>query len=155
MVGVVALLVEQRGPVGLGLGRASVSARGAGRPRRPSLGDELGPLDEGVDHLVLGHDRDDLALDEQVAPLAAGGDAEVGLAGLARAVHHAAHHRDLDRDASARRAPSWASLGDLDDVDLGPAARRAGDQVEVRALPQAERLEQLAPGLGLLDRDRR
>ena len=49
------------------------------------LVDELGPLDERVDHLVLGHDGDVATLDEQVAALVAGGDAEVGLAGLARA----------------------------------------------------------------------
>ena len=44
------------------------------------------------------------------------------------------------------------AVGDLDHVDLGPAARRAGDEVEALALAQAERLEQLAAGAGLLDR---
>ena len=47
---------------------------------------------------------------------------------------------------------SCASLGDLDHVDLGPAARRAGDEVDVLALAQAHRLEQLATGARLLDR---
>ena len=41
---------------------------------------------------------------------------------------------------------------DVDHVDLGAAARRAGDEVEALALAQAERLEQLAAGLRLLDR---
>ena len=31
----------------------------------------------------------------------------------------------------------WALLGHLDHVDLGPAARRAGDEVEALALAQA------------------
>ena len=103
------------------------------------------------DHLVLGHDGDVAALDEQVAALVAGGDAEVGLAGLARAVDDAAHHGDLQRQlplAERLHRP----LGDVDHVDLGPPARRAGDEVDVLALAQAERLEQLAPGPRLLDR---
>ena len=52
------------------------------------------------------------------------------------------------------RSPNaaWRRLGDVDHVDLGPAAARAGDQVEVLALAQAQRLEQLAPGPRLLDR---
>ena len=47
---------------------------------------------------------------------------------------------------------SWAALATADHVDLGPAARRAGDEVEALALAQPQRLEELAPGLGLLDR---
>ena len=64
----------------------------------------------------------DLALHEQVAPLAAGGDAEVGVARLAGPVHDAAHHRDLERDlAVAERG--LRVVGHLDHVDLGPPAR--------------------------------
>jgi uncharacterized protein YjbI with pentapeptide repeats len=36
-----------------------------------------------------------------VAPLVAGGDPEVGLARLTRAVHHAPHHGDADRRLQA------------------------------------------------------
>ena len=115
------------------------------------LVDELGPLDERLDHLALGHDGDVGALDEQVAALVAGGDAEVGLARLARPVDDAAHHRDLQRQlAIAERL--HRPVGDVDHVDLGAAAARAGDQVDVLALAQAERLEQLAAGACLLDR---
>ena len=49
---------------------------------------------------------------------------------------------------------AWAGFGDRDDVDLGPAARGAGDQVEALAFTQAERLEEGAGGLGFLDRVR-
>ena len=107
-----------------------------------------------VDHLVLGHDGDVAALDEQVAALVAGRDADVGVARLARAVDDAAHHRDLQRDLPiAERLHGL--LGDGDHVDLGPAAGRAGDEVDVLALPQAHDLEQLAPRPGLLRPDRR
>ena len=50
------------------------------------LVDELGPFDEGVDHLVLGNDHDVLALHEQVAALVARSNAEIGIAGLSRPV---------------------------------------------------------------------
>ena len=86
-----------------------------------------------------------------MAALVAGRDAEVGVARLARAVDDAAHDRDLQRDlAVAERLHRL--LGDLDHVDLGAAARRAGDQVDVLALAQTHGLEQLAAGPRLLDR---
>ena len=47
---------------------------------------------------------------------------------------------------------SCARPGDVDHVDLGATAARAGDEVDVLALAQAHRLEQLATGAGLLDR---
>ena len=130
---------------------ASVGVDPGDRRLGAVLVDELGPLDERLDHLGLGHDGDVATLDEQVAALVAGGDAEVGLARLARPVDDAAHHRDLQRDlAVAERL--HRPVGDVDHVDLGPPARRAGDQVDVLALAQAERLEQLAAGARLLDR---
>ena len=46
--------------------------------------DAHGLLDEGLDDLRLGHGLDDLALDEDLPLAVARGDAEVGLAGLAR-----------------------------------------------------------------------
>ena len=101
----------RRGPSRPRARPASVSAR-ATAASTPCSCDELGPLDERVDHLVLGHDGRRSALDEQVAALVAGGDAEVGLAGLARAVHDAAHDRDLERDlalAEGVHAPRLAT----------------------------------------------
>src|SRR4051794_25317950 len=93
-VGVAPLLVQQRGPVGLRFGcRLGI---GLGQRRlNPLVDDELGPLPQFLDHSVLGDDRHVVALDEQVTLLAAGGDAEVGVAGLARTVHDAAHDGDL------------------------------------------------------------
>ena len=76
---------------------------------------------------------------------------EVGLARLARAVDHAAHDRDLDGQVQLLER-FLRLLGHGDDVDLGPAARGAGDEVEPLALAQAERLEQLATRPRLLDR---
>ena len=43
-------------------------------------------------------------------------------------------------------------VGDVDHVDLGAPARRAGDQVDVLAFPQTQRLEQLAAGASLFHR---
>ena len=85
-----------------------------------------------------------------MAALVAGGDADVGVAGLAGSVDDAAHHRDLQRDLAVAEG-LLGPLGDVDDVDLGPAAARAGDEVDALALAQAHRLEQRATGLGLLD----
>ena len=153
VVGVGALLVEQRGPIGVGLGRRA--RIGAGERLVHAVdGDELGPLDERVDHRVLGHDLDDLALHEQVTPMAAGGDAEIGLAGLAGTVHDATHDRDLDGDLAIAQGVLGV-VGHLDDVDLGPPARGTGDEVEALALAQAHRLEQLAPGPAPPPPDRR
>src|SRR3546814_2896030 len=77
-VGVGALVDEEGGSVlrGLagGLGGVDAGQGGFGAV----LLDELGPLHERGDHLVLGDDGDVLALDEQVAALVAGGDADVG-----------------------------------------------------------------------------
>ena len=82
---------------------------------------------------------------------APGGDAEVGFTRLARAVHHAAHHRDLQRDV-ARLERGHGVARDLDHVDLGAPAPRARDEVEALALAQPQRLEQLTARLRLLDR---
>ena len=69
-VGVGALGIEQGPPVGLGLGLGP--GVGRGQAGLDPLGHQpLGLGDQRLDHLVLGDDPDDLALDEQVAPLAA------------------------------------------------------------------------------------
>src|SRR3546814_16305147 len=89
--------------------------------------DELGPLHERGDHLVLGDDGDVLALDEQVAALVAGGDADVGVARLAGTVDDAAHHRDLQRALAVAEGPN-GPLGHRGPVALRPAAAGAGER---------------------------
>ncbi len=81
------------------------------------------------DDLRLGHGLDDLALDEDLALAVAGGDAQVGLAGLARTVDDAAHDGDAQRDRHALEA-GGDLLGQRVDVDLGAAAGRAGDDLQ-------------------------
>ena len=83
----------------------------------------------------------------------AGGDAEVRLPGLSRSVHDAAHHRDLQRDVAVGQGV-LSVVGDADHVDLGPAAARAGDEIEALALAQTQGLEQLPPRARFLDRIR-
>src|SRR3954447_7785049 len=93
------------------------------------LGDLHRLVDQRLHDLRLGYGLDDLALDEDLALAVAGGDAEVGLAGLARAVHHAAHDRDAQRDLHALQA-GGDLVGELVDVDLGAAAGRAADDLQ-------------------------
>ena len=57
--------------------------------------DQLSPLDEGIDHLVLSNHRRVAPLNEQVAPSPSGGDPKVGVPGLAGAVDDTAHDRHL------------------------------------------------------------
>ena len=85
------------------------------------LVDELGPFDEGVDHLVLGNDHDVLALHEQVAALVARSNAEIGIAGLSRPVDNTAHHSDLQRDLPLTEG-GHGVLGNGVDIDLGATA---------------------------------
>ena len=80
------------------------SSAAASRASMPSAMIRSASSTSAVDHLGLGHDAHDLALHEQVALAAAGGDAEVGFARLARSVHDAAHDRDLERDVARPRA---------------------------------------------------
>src|SRR3989449_6463814 len=98
-------------------------------------------LFRSLDDRVLGHGLDDLALDEDLALAVAGRDAEVGLAGLARAVDDAAHDGDAERHLHALQAGGHL-LGERVDVDLGTAARRAGDDLEL-AGAEGQRLEDL------------
>src|SRR6478672_11090732 len=114
------------------------------------LGQTHGLLDERLDDLRLGDGLDDLALDEDLALAVAGRDAEVGLAGLPRAVDDAAHDGDAQRHGHALE-PRGDLVGELVDVDLGATARRAGDDLELAGL-EVERLEDLVADLDLLDR---
>src|SRR5436309_2704530 len=80
----------------------------------------------------------------------AGRHAQVGLPRLAGAVDDAAHHGDPQRNGHALET-GLDLLGEGVDVDLGPAAGGAGDDLEA-ALAQVERLEDGEPDLDLLDR---
>ena len=120
---------------------ASAAAR---RASTPSATSSLGLVHQGLDHLVLGHDPDDLALDEQVT-------LRLRPAAMPRSASRASPGPLTTQPMTAtwigRLRSSSAVLGRLghgDHVDLGPPARRAGDEVEALALAQAEGLEQLA-----------
>ena len=60
-------------------------------------------------------------------------DAEVGLARLPGAVHDATHDRHLDRQVQLLER-LLGLLGHRDHVDLRPAARGTGDEVETPSL---------------------
>ncbi len=76
------------------------------------LGDLHGLLDQRLHDLGLGDGLDDLALDEDLALAVAGGDAEVGLAGLAGAVDDLAHDGDAQRTSMPSR-PAVTSSASL------------------------------------------
>jgi hypothetical protein len=99
---------------------------------------------------ALGHRLDDLALDEDLALAVAGGDSEVGLAGLARAVDDAAHDGHPQRHGQSLQA-GGDLLGEGVDVDLGATARGAGDDLQLARL-ETQRLQDLVADLDLLDR---
>src|SRR6478735_4345776 len=113
------------------------------------LGEAHGLLDERLDDLRLGHGLDDLALDEDLALAVAGGDAEIGLAGLARTVDDAAHDGHAQRHGHPLEACGHL-VGERVDVDLGATARRARDDLEL-ARSQVEALQDLDADLDLLD----
>src|SRR6266540_4753639 len=114
------------------------------------LGQQLGLVHEGVHDLGLRHGADHLAVAEDLALALAGGDADVGLACLARTVDDAAHDRHPHRRVDLGHA-LLDGVGEREDVDLGAAAGWAGDQVELLG-PQAEGAEDGVAGLDLLDR---
>ena len=113
--------------------------------------DELGPLDQRIDHLVLGDDGDIATLHEQVPAPVAGRDTEISLTGLTRAVHHAPHDRHLQRQLALTEGIHGA-LGDIDHIDLGATTRRTRNEIDVLALAKTERLEQLTARSRLLHR---
>src|SRR5262245_21903576 len=94
-----------------------------------ALGDPHGLFDQGLHDLRLGHGLDDLALDEDLALAVARRRSEVGLAGLPRTVHDAAHHRDPQGYLEPVQA-GGDRVGELVDVDLRASARRTRDDLE-------------------------
>ncbi len=113
----------------------SAPSSAAAKTSLDTLGDELLRLgDERLDHLVLRHDADDLALDEQVTLVASGRNAEVGLARLAGAVDDASHDGDLKRDAADSKA-SWARLA----TSMTSISARPHDGQAMRSRPLRSR----------------
>ena len=141
------------------LARSLAASRSAERGVDPGDGgigavlvDELGPLDERFDHLVLGHHGVTLRpltnRWPRLLPAAMPRSASRASPGPLTTQPITA---DLERDlpiAERLHRP----VGHVDHVDLGPTATRAGDEVDVLALAQTERFEQLPAGTGLLHR---
>ena len=136
------LLLDPRQPLGALGGLVLVDLDLAAVERLVDLGEE------GVDELLLRDLPQRLAVGEDQALVLGAGDAEVGVRGLADAVHRAAEHRDLDR-----LVVGLEPLLDLGDdrvhVELQAPAGRAGDQHRP-ALAQLQRLEDLPGDLDLL-----
>src|SRR6266550_557061 len=92
--------------------------------------------EQRVHELGLGIGADDLALAEDRALPHSAGDADVGVLGLTRPVHLAAHDRDLHR--CRKRAEAFlGDLGEGNEVDVRATARRARDEREA-LVPQTE-----------------
>src|SRR5579875_3594435 len=111
---------------------------------RVLVGDDLLDLQTQLTQqfvLRVGPDEGPLAVDRPFA--LAAGDPDVGHLALAGAVHHAAHHGDLHRRA-VLLGDRFDHPSQVDDLDLGAPARRAGGDLEA-LLPDPERLED-APG---------
>ena len=135
------MIVEGRGskaatprrPMSIGLGRLR------SLDLRRLLLDQLDQVvdDVGILQPMVRHARDiDL-----VRAVAAAGEADVGLARLARAVHDAADHRHRHRRGDVGDA-LLQRLDGADHVVLLARAGRAGDEVDA-AMAQAERLQHL------------
>src|SRR5690554_36608 len=130
----------------LAAGDYRLAERGIGHRRRNAI--RL--LDQRGDDVRLGNCLDDLALDEDLALAVAGCDTQVGFASLPWAVDDTAHDGHPQRHAHALKA-----LGDLIgervDVNLGPSATGAGDDLEL-PLAQVQRLQDLQADLHLFNR---
>ena len=154
VVGVVALLGEER-PGGPPRPRPRrLGRRRPGAPRSPRRRSSR-PRRRARRPSRLRGRRGRSCPDEQVALVLAGGDAEVGVAGLARAVHDAAHHRHLERDLAAPRAPPAACLA----TAITSISARPHDGQAIRSSPLRSRSpsasSSLRPATRLFDRDRR
>ena len=81
-----------------------------------------------VDDLRFGDLADDFtALEDQADALTAG-DAKIGRARFTGAVHFAAHHRDVNVEIAVRQHSFFDGFGQADQIDVGAAARRTGDE---------------------------
>ena len=105
------------GPLGVHAGEGGIGA---------VLVDELGPFHQGAHHLVFGHNGHILAFHEKVASLVACGYSQIGIAGFAGAVHHAAHYSHLQRNLPVAEG-CHGLVGYFKHIYLGSAAAGAGD----------------------------
>jgi hypothetical protein len=109
----------------------------------PDLGgDPLGLLEQSFDQAIVRYPAELLALAEQQSPSRSGGDADVRVAGLARPVHLATHDGDLHRRQIHLLDRVLDVLRQLEDIELGPAARRTSDEIE-GVLSQTESVQDL------------
>ena len=117
----------------------------------PSVVDVLGPLDQGRDHLVLGHDRHVRALDEQVASLVARRDPD----DRRRGPHPVRSRHSPSPPPGAEvlcRRTHPGRPGRPGKRRSRPGRTRAGDQVDVLALPQTRTTPAGRDPFGLIDR---
>ena len=126
---------------------------------RHSLGDPAVDLAEQLlDEAVLRHAPQHRAVRVDVAGVAAAGDAEVGVARLARPVHGAAHDGDLEVLAVGLQA-ALDGLGELVHLDVRAAARRARDQLRARTgagrAPSGSRSRRAPPRPGSVESETR
>ena len=151
LVGVGPLLVEQRGPVGLGLGRRPGLGAGQGLVRRPRSWTIWAHSTSASTISSSGTTLTTLPFTNRwprLRPAAMPRSASRASPGPFTTQPMTATWMGMSSSLSA----SCAALATCDHVDLGPPARRAGDEVEALALAQTEGLEQLAAGARLLDR---
>ena len=146
------LLVEQRGPVGLGLAAGALEVGGGQDRVGALLHDPLGVVRPAAETISSsGMTATFWPLMNRWPFFRPAAIPRSASRGLARPVDDAAHDRHLQRDLPLAER-GHRLVGDGDHVDLGAPAARAGDEVDVLALAQTEALEQLAPGPRLLDR---
>src|SRR6478609_4287075 len=88
--------------------------------------DTHGFFDQCLNNLILRDSLDDLAPDKDLALAVAGGNAEIGLSGLAGTIDHAAHNCHAQRDLHPFQA-SGDLLSERVHIHLGTATGRAGD----------------------------
>src|SRR5436309_7679101 len=107
-------------------------------------------FDERLDNLGLRNGGDHFALHEDLALPVPRSHPQISLPGLTRTVHHAAHDRDAQRRREAVEGRVYL-VGQRVHVDLGPAAGRAGHDLQPAFL-ETEGLEDGVADLDLLDR---
>src|SRR5262249_37717583 len=102
-------------------------------------------FEQRIDHLAFHDVTDDLATFEDDALALACRDAQVGLAGLAWAVHHTAENAELHRRAASGQTALHLS-NDAFQINLQPAARWTRDQFRSAHAP-LRRLQNVERGL--------
>jgi len=109
-------------------------------------------VEQGVEDLLFGDVGDFLALHVDDAAAVAREDRDVGALGLARTIHDAAHHGDLDRQLDLVGELFAYVLDEGEQVDLDAAARRAGNKINAHTLAQLEAIQHLQRVFDLVHR---